>query len=425
MIEKKIVLTASALFCFLMPISTKLANIGIILFIISMVWYIVKSKLYKSISLDKIVSLLFNTTAIIVLLLAIGLLYTEDFSNGVKYFENYSSYLIIPLLFSFVGGSLLIEIKNVAYRFFVFGSVVSSLILLLNNFIKYFLSKGNFTIGTDLFGYFYTYHEFTSLLHFHPTLLGVYLVFALIVLHEFQDNFLKRFKYLFSIIIFTCLVFLNSRSPFLTFSLYLLFCFIRLVKQNLYYNKGRLRIFYMFIATIAISVIVLLSFRKTYIYQRFSSQLVWELTENKGTSYNGVFSNDSRVSRWKALFNKAMDRPAFGYGAGSEDRIVLEAYEKYDLQYALKSKYGSHNQYLSFLLEYGFLGIILFTYFVYMQVRKANRAENTISLLLISLIFIACFFDSILYLNTCVIFVAFFFNLNYFKNSFDLKESKV
>ncbi|WP_158209792.1 O-antigen ligase family protein [Myroides phaeus] len=425
MIEKKIVLIATAFFCFLMPISTKLANIGIILFIISMVWYIIKLKLYKEVSVHKIRGLFLNTTAVIVLLLAIGLFYTIDFSRGIKYFENYSSYLILPLLLSFVNIDLLTKIKKVAFRFFVFGSVVSSLILLGNNFIKYYLYKGRFVIETDLLGYFFTYHEFAHLLKFHPTLLGLYLVFSIIIINEFLDFILHKFKYIFFLILFLCLVFLNSRTPFLVFALYLLFCFCRLIKNNLNNRKGRLRILFAIVGLMILSVGLFFTIRKTYIYERFSSHLVWELTENKGTSYDGIYSNDSRISRWKALFNKGLERPILGFGSGSEDTIVLQAYAENDLVYAFKSKYGSHNQYLVFFLEYGILGLLLFLHFIFVQFKYSFRAKNTISFLLNGIVLIACIFDSILYLNTYIIFVALFLNLFYFENKLKIKEYKV
>ena len=219
---KKLFLGATGLFCFLLPLSTKFANIGIALLMISVVFYLIenrKSGLTKSVSW---LSILTQTTAFILVLLTIGLIYTDYFSKAIKYYENFNSYLVLPVLFTFVPKSVLLDSKKVAFRFFLLGAITCSLILLGNNFYTYFMERG-FTFDSNLFGPQYTYVRFASLLKLHPTMIGIYLVFALVILNEVKSLFNKNLRIIGSIILGVCLVFMNSRVPFLILGVYLMF----------------------------------------------------------------------------------------------------------------------------------------------------------------------------------------------------------
>lgn len=397
------------IFAFVLPLNTKLANICLLVLGGVAVIKIIKGKCFFDYNILLRGGL--RTTMFIVLLLMIGLFYTDDIPLALSYFERYSSYLIIPLVFSFLRLKDLESIRKYSFNGLILGSIVSSIILLTSNFYKYYIYKGGICIDTDLFNYHFTYHKFASTLDFHPTFLGIYFVFTFVVLHESTRWFSSFWKFIISLLLVVCLVFLNSRVAFLLIIIYFIFFGVRLFLKYQKIENGSIK-FTIRVAPILLSFFVIIfCFKNTYIYQRMSDQLIWELTENKGTSFDGVYSSDSRVARWEAIVRKSFERPLFGFGSASENRVVIDVYRENDLQYALANKYGPHNQYLSFLLEYGIFGVILFLYYFLRNIFDSIRSNNVTSTLFFIFMMVACIFDSLLYLNAGVIFFAFFGNM--------------
>lgn len=407
--DRKLVLYAAAFFGIVTPIYTKLGNVAMALFAVSMVVYLIRNGQRPSWTITNIGKTIFGTTFFIVVLLLFGLLYTDHLSRAVRLFENYLSYILVPLLFICAPFEVLYAIREKAMKYFVYGCLISSVILLGHNFYSYFLSKGAWVIEEDLFGYYYTYHEFASFLKFHPTLLGTYCIFALVILNE--SNYWKNtlMKAIFNFILILCIVFLNSRAVYLLLGLYGMYHFLQLGKRL--YGRSKALLVGLVMAVVVLTSVGIVALKDTYIYERMTDQLIWELNDNKGTLYDDQHVNDSRVSRWEAIYEHAMQKPLLGYGSGSEDEEVLKAYKEEDLTYALESGYGPHNQYLSFLLEYGLLGLGCFVFYLGYQLRLALMHKDVIYFCLIAAISISCIFDSVLYLNTNIIFFAFFGNL--------------
>jgi len=409
-IVKKAILITAFLFAFFLPINTKFANGCLIAFAIFSI--IISYKDYQSNKKIKIIRFVLQTTTFVVVLLLLGLLVTDDVGFALKYFERYSSYLLLPVFLYVLQLSVLNKIKVEAFRGLVAGTLLSSVILLVVNFKHYFEYKNGFSVDTDLFSYHFTYHEFAEILGFHPTFLGMYFVFSLVLIYEFfKGKNILFLKIGASVILITALLFLNSRVPFLLFFIYLGVLSIRWLRKCWNSENGFKKIILsVFCFSILLGVITY-SLKNTYIYQRMTNQLVWELTENKGTSFDGVYSSDSRISRWKAIIIKSMERPLFGFGSASEDRVVLDVYRDNNLQYALANKYGPHNQYFSFLLEYGLIGFFLFCYYLGINIFNQLKQKNTIFCLFFIFVAVACIFDSLMYINAGVIFFAFFGNL--------------
>ncbi len=411
--EKKCLIFSVAIFSFLSPIYTKLGNIALILTLLSSFYFLYKNQeLVINYDWKYYLKNLLKTTAFLFLLLSIGLLFTDDAGNALKYYGRFSSYFVVPIMFSLLPFNLLNDIKKVSFKSSVLGSVVSSLILISITFFRYYIFKGNTVqLQADILSYDFTYHKFAAPLHFHPVFLGFYIVLAIVFIIEYKELFNKFLKIFFLVTLLLCLLFLNARSPLLLICIYLFVFFIRRVFIYFKYKKGLGQLFLFLGITIMIVVSAIVFLKDTYLYQRFSKHIVWELTENKGTSYDGVYSNDSRASRWKAIVSKGAERPFFGYGAASEDKVVLIAYEENQLKYAYKEKYGPHNQYLSFFIEYGLFGVSIFIFYLFYNFRNAIRSRDILYLFMFIIVGIGSLFDSILYRNAVVIFVGFYCNL--------------
>ncbi|MHC5362105.1 O-antigen ligase family protein [Myroides sp. LJL110] len=417
---KKLIFSTTGLFCFLLPLSTKWANIGIALLFVSLLFYIIENRkkgIHKSISW---LSILTKTTGFIIVLLTIGLLYTDYFFKAIKYYENFNSYLLLPILFAFIPKDVLEHTKQIALRYFALGTISCSLLLLSNNFYTYFIEKGGFIIDRALFSPSYTYISFASFLNFHPTMIGIYLVFGLVIVNEVKTLFNKQLRIVFSTVLVMCLVFMNSRVPFLILGIYLIFkacLFIYLVFKT---KMGYTILLKHSVITLGVLLIISYSIKGTYIERRLA-RVSWDLSQDKGSHRKA----ESRLTRWTAVLDIALETPLIGNGSLSKDGMALKAYEKHDLQYSYKHQFTPHNQFLTFFLEYGIFGLGLFFLFLINQLISAFKSRDVVWGALITFIGIACLFDDILYLNIIVIFLTFFSNLFFFcywnKNTLESK----
>ncbi len=416
MLSKNITLIITGLFAFSMPLSTKVANYLLLVLLIFLVGKEVSDKGIKQVYKNFEYKELFRSTFVLYLLIILGLFYTTQLSLGLYLLKHYIFYFLIPIVFILLDTSALKNIKNTSSKWFVLGATLSSSILLINNFIKFFLINEKDILWFNLFNYEYTYHEFTSLLNFHPTFLGIYIVFAFVLVNECKEMFTKNISFIVKTLLLLCLVFLNSRSSYLLFFTYAMYCFYGFYKI-VFINKKKKKFFLISILAIfsAISIFIYIM-KDTYIYDRIVRQVEWELTQNKGTSYDGVYSNDSRMSRWKALLDVAAEKPLLGYGSGSQSEVVLIAYEKHGLEYAYKFKYDPHNYYIFVLIEHGIIGVLIYLILFMFNMIYFIVKRNVLAIILVFILLITSLFDSILYITPAIIFFTFFINLFYFLN---------
>lgn len=411
--KNSLVFFFTGLFAFVLPLSTKISNYLLLILLVTIgVNYGMNRK--GSMSFKRVNwQYLFQTTLIIVCIAMIGLFYTSNIAEGLNLLKHDIYFLLVPLVFMWLDLSILTKIRKTSSIYFVLGSVLSALILLLNNFYRFseYVYFNSFDLKV-LFSYEFTYHEFAALLSFHPTVLGLYCTFAFVILNENKSYFKINVCIAFKVILLVCLLFLNSRTAFLFFCIYIVYYLINLYKLSSLNKKLFFRTVVIFSLVGILSIVLL---KNTYIYKRLLEQVTWELTENKGTSYDGVYSNDSRMSRWKAIVDKSTEKPFLGFGTGMQGQEVLKAYEEHDLQYALKYKYDPHNFYLFILIEYGIVGLFLFVFLLLYQLIFYIKIDD-VAFVFMLFIVIGCIFDSILYLTAIILLFAFFSNLYFFEN---------
>lgn len=411
----KIVYSLALVFGIVLPLSIKLGNVvlGILLGIILMI--ILKKDKYQ-LQFNK--GILFFSTIPFFLLLIQGLFITENLSQGFGLLGRYATYLLTPMLFCFLDKEIVIKIKENAQKGLVVGATLASIILLTNNFIKYYSHKPPFTIDKDLFNYYHTYYNFTEILKIHPSYFGMYILLAtaISISYVFKDknrNF--RILYLLVIGIFSMvMVFLNARVVTVLFFVILsVFIFI-ILKRITFRNKI---VFSVSILTILISTILFYNtVKNTYLLYRFTHELKWELTPNKNSSYNGKTNADSRIVRWQSALSVIQEKPVFGHGCAMEKQVLEKQFLKNQLYFSAKSQYDAHNQYLSFAIEYGFIGILCFLIFLFSNIYISLKRNDYIALTLFVTLLSVSIFEDIFKNNAGIIFIALFSNLFLFVN---------
>lgn len=391
------------------PLSTKIANISIICFVLLSLTFCYQQKFFK----PKSLRFLLFSSAILFLLAIIGIFIADDIGTAQKHMGRRVLFLLMPISFCFLDKDSLKNLIRLSFTGLVIGSVLSGIYLLLNTLHTYFGTRGLEEVGFDLLNYYHTYHNFTKPLNIHPTYLGSYLYISLIFV------FIKIAKKSFGIqkilgvltILFLILIeiFINSRIILflVVFSLFL-FCIWFLYHQ---YKKNKLH-FLGYILTFAICMATAFTFLKnTYIYYRFTDELVWETSSNINTKINTDNGGDSRIARWKSLTEVVKQRPILGHGTGNEKELLETQFIKDNLMFSAESKYDSHNQYLSYTVQFGVVGLLCFMFYLVGNLFVSIRNENFMLVFVMFGILMICCFENFLNNNAGIIFVAFFQNI--------------
>ncbi|MEI9943381.1 MAG: O-antigen ligase family protein [Chitinophagaceae bacterium] len=130
---------------------------------------------------------------------------------------------------------------------------------------------------------------------------------------------------------------------------------------------------------------------------------------------------EPRVVRWKSALALVDKSFIIGYGSGSERNLLKERYFEDKLFNSYLHELNAHNQYLSFLLKNGIIGLAIFLLTLYMGFVSAWRTRNIVFISFLLLISIVSFSENILDVNKGIFFYAFFFTF-FIKTGNDFKS---
>ena len=409
--KNKLLYNSAFIFGVVFPLSTKLGNIALAVFMAILLFF------YKNKPKTGITIIWFSTIYLFALLL-LGLFFSDNISDTINLFGRYITYLLIPFLLLFLDKDQLVYLKKRSLLGLIVGVTIASLVLLTNNFIKYYSIRPLFTIDKDLFNYYHTYHCFTEILKIYPTYFGLYAILSLIGSLEFiLTNMLKRDKILIGLTIpiqLMTILFLNARI--ITIIVIMLLVYYSFVLLKKVYFRSKIFFLISIIGMFLLSILLFSSVRKTYMYSRFSQELVWDLTPNINTSYNGKYKADSRIARWESAFSAIKERPTFGYGSAMEKEILHKRFQENGLNFAATNYYDSHNQYLSITIEFGLIGLSLFLFYLFSNFYFSFQNKDKVSLFFFASLILVGLFENLFKNNAGIIFVAFFSNVFLFSN---------
>lgn len=347
-------------------------------------------------------TLIFSSIYFILLL---SLVNTENFLNIDKLLSTGLSLFVIPISFGFI---------NSADK--------SSL------------------ISQNLFMYFIT------LLNFFTTIFSIYVLYILINLGVFNQEmslpdaiayitnemwFISQHPIYASIFIsisIFLMVFLwltNSKRTYFLVSLP--FVMIQVLTLFILDRKG---VLLSFIVSLSILVFTLLKKKHFNIKSKFTVVLIFIsilfFTLNskrfqelyKKDNYSDVLkfnSTNLRYNIYACAFQKVIESPFLGYGLGD---VQLELNKCYKKRSPLLTEiiYNSHNQYLSYYLSSGIIGLMLLVYVIF-KLFKQSFSKKNVLLLSITLFFsIIFFFENLLERQSGVILFTFYSYFFYYFN---------
>ncbi len=307
--------------------------------------------------------------SVIFLIPLIGIFFTEYLPDAFKLIIKYLPYFVISVAYFYANDDLKSKIPYYIRQGLIYG-VLLTIIYLFIKISSVFFSNSEDSISA-LFTYRYTYRNFIAPIDSHTTYLGVLIIMANYFLFISRHKVVVKFIFFFINVL--GVVFISSKIVSIIFLIQVVFLIFLIPRK-------RMKIIISSFMTISLTMFVLIHINNSnnfYMIQRLTREIVWDLNPaNRGTSVNGKVADDSRLARWKAIFNTGKENLLFGYGTGSESTILKEVHLENNLKESIRRNYNTHNQYIFYILENGILGLLVFLLFLYKNLFSALKRRD-------------------------------------------------
>ncbi len=339
--------------CLILPVSPAGANI---LFLVFGGGIVMESSVRRNFPRTKDWLQLLVLPSFFFIWMLIGALFSPYKKGAFNLVEIAIPYLVLSLAYIFSSESLRGKAKIFISSGLIAG-VAGSLLYLLVRLAISFYNSGEESF-LRIFSFQFTYYNFTNPIKTHPTYYTIWILLANYLV--FNSKSLKVYiKGLLLLLFFVGLLLTMSRVGLFLYALQILAVFFYLSKKwKIIYGVGMVG--FLLIGIYAYNY----QLRNFYVLQRLSIELAWDTNpENMGSEINNRAADDSRIARWTAIWEVIEEKPILGYGVGSERTVLDKTYEDHGLYISLKRKYNTHNQYLFYLLEQGFVGLFLLLFY--------------------------------------------------------------
>mgnify|MGYP000598547009 FL=1 len=335
---------------------------------------------------------LFFINCSLFLVLLLSLFYTHNLKEGFSNIFRLLPLIIFPISFL----SLKSNTTIFSNKTFIKGKLLfycATLILFVCIFINFFL-RG---FVTENFFLNYSYRIIFQLGKYsmHPIYASLIASIALI----FSINFykFKKYRLLFltgNIILVINLILLSRKSVLIFMSVfYILYLFLntKFSKKLKFFSA----VFFIILFITVVKLIPDISNR----FNDFSSLS----DSSKATSTN------LRVRLTQLSLLAIKKEPLLGYGIGDvKDKLITLENQH---QFFKNNYYNTHNQFLGITLSCGLLGLFIFLYFLYKNI-KINFKDNKDNLIIIFIFVSLMFIENLLDRQNGIIYFSFF--INYF-----------
>ncbi|QVY64752.1 O-antigen ligase [Polaribacter sp. Q13] len=348
-------------------------------------------------------SVFFVFASIPYLLLILGMLFTDNISNGFKSLETGSSLLIYPLCFALLPKNIIRwQIDNrlnyilgsFCFATFIFTSFVFLYFKIFEErSLTYIIQHNNILTNLSIHPKY----------RIHPIYLalnvGLSLIFSFFIVKKIKNIILKIITFVFIVYTVLLIAIINKRMAIIALLMVgLIYIIVELKKIK---KKKLTLVYYVVIFTaIVLGVVFLPRYKNQNSFHEFNHIV--------STINNPETSIGKRVFLYKSVFNLFIKNPLLGVGTGDANIILSD-----DLANQLQKEteiYNSHNQYLSYLISLGLFGFVIFiSYIIY--IFKIALIKNDILLLCIFVFLcLNMMSENILERESGVLVYAFFIN---------------
>lgn len=326
--------------------------------------------------------------------------YSDYIAEGFNDVEHQLGILLFPICLS-VTNLDLEKYKFSLLKIFAITCTVTIVYLYIHAFlvIRYF----HFSLLTIFYKSFIN-QNFSAPIELHSTYLSMYvaLSISIFLFLFFKKPGLKNTKYiLFSAVLLAGLIQLSSRSVFIAM------CLIIIIAIPVLLLHGKERLHFSVVSLVVFIVIVSAITNIDSLRKRYVNDLEDDLSETAVTPD----LTETRMKRWVLELDVIRQSPWIGYGNGSEKQVLKNKYFKEKFYRSYLIELNAHNQYFSFLINSGMIGLLLYLYILFFGFSKAIKRRDFLLLSFLILITVVSVSENILDVNKGIFFYSFFFSL--------------
>jgi O-antigen ligase len=369
------------------------------LFFISLIQFLIQKDKESATKREVVTVIIFST---IFFLYVIGLIYSQNLKEGLKYIVRVLPIISFPIIFGLLGKNKLVKIN----QNYIFNLYILSLILGLI-FIQTYLFLN---VDINIISNWEYRNAFEDLTGVHGTYYSLWLSFGSLILLTNAIKLFSKKKYLFSILFIILLCYfiywqivIGARLPLIITITLLAALLIEKVKSKKIIIAGAMLLF-IFISTVII-------IKPNYL-NRFQELIKYDFSLPDGDYRikQGEITNEQiRNGIYYCSIELAKKKWLTGYGIGDVNQKLQYCYKaKIDSNVYQIFNFNTHNQYLHFLLSSGVIGLLLFLISLLFPLYLAYRSSNYLYILFSLLIIITLLTENVLNRHDGIIFYSFF-----------------
>ncbi|GAB3904919.1 O-antigen ligase family protein [Mucilaginibacter boryungensis] len=246
-------------------------------------------------------------------------------------------------------------------------------------------------------------HKFSAPIGIHATFFSMQVVIAffyIVIRLLKQQNFLTKAVYILtSLILLAGIIQLGSKAIFIVVLLGML------VAVPYFIISARKQMRYVLVSSVITVIVVGGALSINSFKQRYVTGLETDLS--KFTDYENV---EPRVVRWQAALEVAVKNPIVGYGAGAELPILADKYFEKKMYISFVNRLNAHNQYITFLLTTGIIGLLIYLSTLYFGFEIAFRQRDMLFFIFLLTIVVVSVSESLLHAEKGIYFYSLFFS---------------
>ncbi len=339
----------------------------------------------------------------------VGLLWTNNFHEGIFDVQQKLSLLIFPILF-YANRFEIISNKNLLFKNFIIGNTIAAIYCIVIGIVnKYFLHKEFLQNG----GILPSYAEFSLFLHvaYFTLYLNIASFFCLVLFQQSNKKTIKLICLLTILLFAFTIYFLSSKAGMIAY----LTTFAIFFAKQIWQSKHRWIGLGLFVC---LSVVLFFVVKKNPRFESFKSMTAEIFhPQNVDPNASSESSNGQRIYATKTAIHLIQTNWLLGVGTGDVIDELEAEYSKNNLEVLAHKHLNCHNQYIESTLQLGILGS-LFILLLSIGTIINGLIRKNILLTLFGVAFsINILFESMLNTQAGVVFFAAFYCFLYLLSS--------
>jgi len=342
------------------------------------------------------------------LLLLLGLMYSLDTSQGLKEVSKQISFLLFPLVFLTIKPFKEKE-RFIIKRLFIYSLSILFCLCLLNALYRQTIRTIE---GSDFNWYFFYRYDFLELFNQHPTYISMYTILSIGFLLDKGKAIIKSHKTLILTLLIQglAIVLYGSRIGYILLFIILLLFIVKDLKTK----EKKLKRYWLIGYFSVLLLVGYLSWSIPIVKERiqftFGYQKEYKYNDKEEIKNNSP-EEDGRLLLWKDAVDLISMKPIFGYGTGSNRKVLLEKYKKEGHHLFFEKRYNVHNTYLELLISGGIPLLLAFLCVLGSLAYHAKKQNDYNQITFLLIISIASMTETI-FLSQGIAFLSFFYCFN-------------